>query len=115
MLTNFSMADVSSHTDSILLIKDSMDVELDGIQISDIQQLVIEIKSSVISQAKLLNMINCDQGIKLVDQSSIIVNSSTFENVGSTDVVNGGAILSSDSNITVDQSNFTYCTAKQGG
>ena len=109
------MADVSSQTDSILLIKDSMNVELNSIQISDIQQLVIQIKNSVISQAKFLNMINCDQGIRLVDQSSIIVNSSTFENVGSTDVVNGGAILSSDSNITVDQSNFTYCTAKQGG
>ena len=109
------MADISTKADSILLFKDSWGIELEDIDISDISQLVIEIKNSVISQARSFNLINCDQGIKLIDHSNIIINSSAFENVGNTDVVNGGTILSSDSNITIEQSDFRYCKAKQGG
>ena len=109
------MADVSTTTDSILLFKDSMYIELEDIDISDISQLVIEIKNSVISQARSLNLINCNQGIKLIDHSSLIINNSAFENIGNINSLNGGTILSSDSNITIEQSDFRYCKAKQGG
>ena len=55
------MADISTKADNILLFKDSWGVELEDIDISDIAQLVIEIKNSVISQARSMNLINCDQ------------------------------------------------------
>ena len=43
------------------------------------------------------------------------LNSSTFINVGSSDVIYGGAIQTINSNVTIDNSVFDHCQAKQGG
>ena len=43
------------------------------------------------------------------------LNSSTFINVGSSNVIHGGAILTINSNVTIDNSVFDSCKAKQGG
>ena len=115
MVKNLTMVDVSSQTDSILLIKDSMDIIMEDIHISEIQQLVIQIRHSIISNVFKLNLTNCYQGIEVIDRSNIMVSSSMFINVGNTDVVSGGAIHLSDSNTTINNSSFSKCHAKQGG
>ena len=43
------------------------------------------------------------------------INLSTFIKVGSLDVIHGGAIETVDSNVTIDNSVFDNCKAKQGG
>ena len=45
----------------------------------------------------------------------MVINSSIFTNVGSSDVIYGGAIETVDSNVTIDNSVFDNCKAKQGG
>ena len=45
----------------------------------------------------------------------IDLDSSTFTNVGSLDVIYGGAIQTINSNVTIDNSIFDLCNANQGG
>ena len=52
----------------------------------------------------------------MLDSSAInILDSSTFDHVGDPSVIHGGAIHVSDSNMTVSNSTFRYCQARQGG
>ena len=115
IISDLNIADVSSETESVLLIKDNTNIMLEDIVISDIHQLVIQIQNSVVSKASSLNLTNCRQGIKIFYQSNIMINSSIFESIGSSDVISGGAIQSSDSNTIINNSSFSKCHAKQGG
>lgn len=52
----------------------------------------------------------------MFDSSAInILDSSTFDHVGDPSVIHGGAIHVSNSNMTVSNSTFKYCQARQGG
>ena len=114
-LHTLSISNVSSQAGSIVLIKDSAAIEMDNVTISDVYQLVIETSNSQKTRAHNLSMINCDQGIKITDHSDFQLNSSTFQNVGNSDVVYGGAIHSTDSILIIDDSVFDHCQARQGG
>ena len=43
------------------------------------------------------------------------LNSSIFRGVGSSEVIYGGAIQATNSNLTINDSVFDHCKAKQGG
>ena len=60
-------------------------------------------------------MKNWLQGIRITDQSSLALFSSTFHNVGSLDVKYGEAIQTVNSNITIKDSLFDQCQARQDG
>ena len=106
---------IETKSSSIVSVTDSFRSELNNIAVSNISQLAIQIHNSVIDKAVLLDFRNCHQGLKLLEHSTIKVNSSMFDNVGDSNVISGGAIHSSDSNMTISNSRFINCEAKRGG
>ena len=114
-LTSLSISNVSSHTESIILIKDSSAFTMQNISVSDISQLAVILSNTYMSRAYNISFRNCLQGIRLIENSMMDIDLSTFINVGSSEVIYGGAIQAINSNVTINNSEFDLCQAKQGG
>ena len=104
---NITINNVDTRVDSIVSVTGSTGLQLNNMVISNITQLAIQIQNSVIDNADMLDFNNCYQGIKVLDNSIINISSSIFDKVGDPGVISGGAIQTSDSNITITNSNFT--------
>ena len=113
-LTRITIDDVDNQADSIISITDSTGLELGNILMSSISQLAIEIYNSIIDKAYSFNFNNCYQAIKILGASTININSSIFDKIGNSRVISGGAIQVSNSNITINDSRFTNCEAREG-
>ena len=114
-LETFLIDSISSQAKSTILIKDSVNLELENITIMKISQLVIETSHSILSNIHMLQIQNWSQGIKAYSNSVLSISSSVFEHIGNSDIIHGGAIQLLNSNITINGSIFSHCTAKQGG
>ena len=106
-LTQLSIDDVNTRVNSIVSVTDSTGLKFNNILISNIAHLIFKIQNSIIDRAHSLDFNNCYQGIKVLDFSTIHINSSIFDNIGDSGVISGGVIQTSDSNITISNSNFT--------
>ena len=72
-------------------------------------------QTSTFSSVLGLNISNCTQGLKLLSSSSINIQNSMFNNLGSNKLLNGAALLVENSNLTIQDSIFNYNTAQYGG
>ena len=106
-LTQLTIDNVNTQVNSIVSVTDSTGLEIHNILISNIAHLVFEIHNSIIDKVHSLAFNNCHQGIRVLDFSTIHINSSIFDNIGDSGVISGGAIQTSDSNMTISNSNFT--------
>ena len=107
-LISISIENVSSQQESIISLKNSVSLDINSTSISNISQLAIWTINSEINTISNMSMKDCYQGIKLTDHSSLMLDSSSFANIGSSDVIYGGAVQTMDSNITIKNSTFDH-------
>ena len=115
MLNDFTIINASStQTNSLFYIKNSHELTLTQSEFVSIDQLLVNIDGSSMIEFDKISVSDITQTISITQNSNVTITHSDFNNIGTDTIVDGGAVKIQNSNLTLNMTSFTNCTAKQG-
>ena len=96
-------------------ILESSLLNINKVDVSEVNQLVLLMSVSTISSMIKVNISNWTKGIELTQMSTISIYDSTFVNLGSAELYKGAGLQIEDSNLTISKSSFENNSAQNGG
>jgi hypothetical protein len=114
-LSNWNITSISTSVKHAINIKHSSVSLIKNVTVSQIEHLSIIVHNSMIESVVDLKIIDSLQAIHVFDQSSLSLSNSTFENLGSTSLLEGAALSVQNSNVFADNSTFKNNTTINAG
>ena len=105
---NLTLNSVSTQLEYTMIVKYSTNVEISNLRIMNIDQLAFKIQNSSDIVLTHINISDSLRAISITENSNVVVNNSSFTNVGNGSIVYGGAIRSDDSNVSLNTTVFDH-------